>query len=67
MDIRDTDEYKSGEFSIVSCPVCGGETLDNYYICPHCMWEYDGITNDYEYSSANHSTIEEYRARFNGK
>lgn len=28
-------------FRIVSCPVCGHPTLDMYWICAHCGWEYD--------------------------
>ena len=57
MNIRETEEYKSGLFEIVTCPVCGNETLDMYYICPNCDWEYDGVFDDDDYSSANHSTL----------
>ena len=59
MEIRDTEEYKTYGFGIVTCPICGNETLDNYYICPHCNWEYDGKTEDDEYSSANGDTVKD--------
>lgn len=49
-----------GLFSIVSCPVCGKETLDNHYIC-ECGWEYDGIIDELKYSDANQITIKEFR------
>jgi len=48
-------------FKIVKCPVCGKETLDDYFICPHCGWEYDGTTNENEYSSCNKTTVVDYR------
>lgn len=32
-------------------------------ICPHCGWEADAVEED-GWSSANHSTVEEARARF---
>lgn len=64
MDIRDTEEYKTHNFSIVTCPICGNETLDSHYICPHCNWEYDGTVEDDEYSSANGDTVKEYKIKF---
>lgn len=39
--LKNTPEYRSGMFRIVSCPVCGHPTLDMYWICEHCGWEYD--------------------------
>ena len=39
--LKNTPEYRSGMFRIVSCPVCGHPTLDMYWICAHCGWEYD--------------------------
>lgn len=40
-DLKNTPEYRSGMFRIVTCPVCGHPTLDMYWICEHCGWEYD--------------------------
>ena len=40
-DLKNTPEYRSGMFRIVTCPVCGYPTLDMYWICEHCGWEYD--------------------------
>lgn len=48
-------------YNIVKCPICGIQTLDNYFICPLCGWEYDGKVLDEEYSEANKSTVKEYR------
>ena len=64
MNIRDTEDFKSGLFDVVICPVCNNETLNNHYICPHCKWEYDGAVNDDDYSSANESTVGKYREKF---
>ena len=40
-DLKNTPEYRSGMFRIVTCPVCGYPTLDMYWICEHCGWKYD--------------------------
>lgn len=54
------------------CPCCHKRTLGElfdpalgtgYDVCDHCGWEDDGTSNDQDYSSANHGTIAEYRAR----
>lgn len=55
-------EHIKAGYRIVICPVCGNETFDNFFICPHCDWEYDDMMVD-EYSSANNSTINEYKKR----
>ncbi len=47
-------------YTVVTCPVCGKKTLDYYYVCEECGWEYDGRSDD-EYSSANKTTLKEYR------
>lgn len=47
-------------YKVIHCPVCGRKTLDNYDICTHCGWEYDGFP-EYHYSAANGSTLREYR------
>lgn len=51
MNIRETVEFLEYGFNVVICPNCREETLDNYFICPHCGWEYDGIKEGY--SSCN--------------
>ena len=60
-NLRETVEYKEFGYSVITCPVCGKETLNNHYICPHCGWEYDGITDEYTYSPTNTATIREYK------
>ena len=60
-DPRTTEEYREFGYKIVNCPVCGKETLDDYFICPTCGWEYDGVTDDNEYSDCNGATPAEYR------
>ena len=52
-----------------ACPCCCYLTLPNrgnYDICPLCEWEDDGKSCDELdiYSSANHSTLSEYRKKF---
>lgn len=61
IDLRDTEEYKEYGFQIVPCPVCGHEMLDNYHICRHCHWEYDGVTDEDEFSDVNDGTVRQYR------
>ena len=60
-DPRATKEYRELGFKIIKCPVCGKETLDSHWICQNCGWEYDGATDENEYSSCNKATIAEYR------
>jgi hypothetical protein len=60
-DPHATEEYRKLGFKIVTCPVCGKETLDDYFICPNCGWEYDGITDENAYSSCYKATVAEYR------
>lgn len=60
-DLRATQEYREMGFKIIKCPVCGKETLDDYFICPYCGWEYDGTTEEDVYSSCNQATVAEYR------
>ena len=60
-NLRETVEYKEFGYSVITCPVCGKETLNNHYICPHCGWESDGITDEDMYSPANTTTIKEYK------
>ena len=37
-NLRETVEYKEFGYSVITCPVCGKETLNNHYICPDCGW-----------------------------
>lgn len=64
MNISDTVEYKSGDFHIVTCPICGNEPLDMYWICECCGWEYDYTADEDEKSSSNGMTIREYRSEY---
>ena len=59
--LKATEEHRGFGFRIVDCPACGKETLDGHFICPNCGWEYDGITEENEYSSCNKATIADYR------
>lgn len=43
----------------VVCPICGHKTYNNFWICDHCNWEYDGTTEGY--SAANDAYLEEYK------
>jgi rRNA maturation protein Nop10 len=60
-DLRATKEYRELGFQIVKCPVCGKETLNDHFICPTCGWEYDGITEENDFSSCNKTTVADYR------
>jgi len=55
------DEQIASGYQLTVCPVCGNETFDDYSICPHCGWEQDGTVDLDQYSSANGSSIHEYR------
>ena len=61
-ELKNTPEYRSGMFRIVSCPVCGHPTLDMYWICEHCGWEYDNqLQTEDEESPGNGMSLREYR------
>lgn len=64
VDIRKTKEFLEYGFKIVICPICKNETLDDFFICQHCGWEYDGTTKDEDYSAANKATVAEYRVEY---
>lgn len=52
--------------SKLKCPCCDFYSLYNwseYEVCPICYWEDDG-SKDNNYSSANKSTLKEYRVNF---
>lgn len=61
IDLRATEEYRELGYKIVHCPVCGKETLDSYWICQHCGWEYDGITQEGAFSTCNQAMVADYR------
>ena len=61
MNHRETTEHQNKGYTLVICPICGKETLDNFWICSTCQWEYDGVTDDDTYSVANKATVREYR------
>lgn len=61
-NLKNTPEYRSGMFRIVSCPVCGHPTLDMYWICAHCGWEYDNeLQTEDEESPGNGMSLRAYR------
>ena len=61
-DLKSTPEYRSGMFRIVTCPVCGYPTLDMYWICEHCGWEYDiELQTEDEESPCNGMSLRAYR------
>ena len=64
IDPRDTVEYREDQFPIVTCPVCGNETLGMNWICPRCGWEQDGAEADSDFSSANGATPRKYRSLY---
>ena len=61
-DLKSTPEYRSGMFRIITCPVCGHPTLDMYWICEHCGWEYDiELQTEDEESPCNGMSLRAYR------
>lgn len=66
-DLRSTPDYATGLYRIVRCPVCGEETMDFFWVCENCYWEYDGTTDPDVYSDVNRMTLREYRNRFAAK
>ena len=66
-DLRSTPDYATGLYSIVRCPVCGEETMNFFWVCENCYWEYDGTTDPDAYSDVNRMTLREYRNRFAAK
>ena len=61
MDLRDKYGASKSIFNEVICPVCKQPTLDSYWICENCFWEYDGTYSEDEYSDANKSSIRQYK------
>lgn len=54
-------EHVEKGYKQITCPVCSNETFDDYFICPHCGWEYDNITDVNVYSTTNKSTIKNFK------
>lgn len=65
-NLVNTEEYKNHGFSIVDCPICGRKTLDMFWICSGCGWEYDIFINyeANEESLCNGCTPDEYRRQY---
>lgn len=63
MDLRDKLGVNKNIYNEVICPVCGQVTLDSYWICDNCNWEYDDTTDENEYSCVNHGTIRSYKEK----
>ena len=66
-NIENSKEEKIFSYKVIMCPCCGSKTLDNFYICRFCRWEYDGIRDKNRYSSCNSSSILNYRKTNNIK
>ena len=65
-NLVNTEEYKNHGFSIVDCQICGRKTLDMFWICSGCGWEYDIFVNydENEESLCNGCTPDEYRRQY---
>ena len=65
-NLVNTEEYKNHGFSIVDCPICGRKTLDMFWVCLGCGWEYDIFINyeANEESLCNGCTPDEYRRQY---
>ena len=65
-NLVNTEEYQKYGFSIVDCPICGRKTLDMFWICSGCGWEYDIFVNydENEESLCNGCTPDEYRRQY---
>ena len=65
-NLVNTEEYQKYGFSIVDCPICGRKTLDMFWICSGCGWEYDIFINydKNEESLCNGCTPDEYRKQY---
>lgn len=63
-DLMNTEEYKEYGFVIIDCPVCGRKTMDSFWICSGCGWEYDFLIDydkDESFSGCNGTTLGEYK------
>ena len=64
INVREVEDFFVGGYEVVRCPICKCETLDSYWICEECGWEYDGCKKGEEYSTVNNATVKEYRAEY---
>ena len=63
MDLRDKYDVNKNLYKEVICPVCGQVTLDSFWICENCNWEYDDTIDENEYSAANQGSIRDYKEK----
>lgn len=69
-DERYDSEKTHFDRKIVRCPICGKLTLDWYYICENCHWEYDDYidnNDENEYSDVNKSSIKWFKENYESK
>jgi hypothetical protein len=69
LEIGESDKIIDEHFDcpLLPCPCCGYKTLEgygDYDICHVCKWEDDGLADQDVYSSANRSTLRDYRNTF---
>ena len=63
MDSRDKYGVNKNLYNEVVCPVCGQVTLDSFWVCENCNWEYDDTIDENEYSDANRGSIRDYKEK----
>ena len=63
MDLRDKYGVNKNLYKEVICPVCGQVTLDSFWVCENCNWEYDDTIDENEYSDANRGSIRDYKEK----
>lgn len=62
---RECNLHQDSYYKYAICPVCGCLTLNGYYVCDICGWEFDGTLMEKEKSTANnHLSIKKYRKLF---
>lgn len=66
-ELKKTEEFRKYGFTIVKCPICGQPTLDRFWVCDECGWEFDGAMFPEHYSSANGCTVGEYQNKYREK
>ena len=66
-ELKQTKEFREYGYTIVKCPICGEPTLDRFWICDNCGWEFDGAVFPEHYSSANKCTVLEYQNKYREK
>lgn len=66
-ELKKTDEFRKYGSTIVKCPICGEPTLDRFWVCDNCGWEFDGAMFPDQYSSANGCTVGDYINKYRQK